>query len=336
MGYTQHIRNIVMGNPAEGGVRDLSSGDAHEMFSAALDGGIAELELGSMLTALAIKGETLAEFSGCHEAVAERTYRLTPPKAGGVRPVILPSYGGSNSQANLTPLLALLLQRFHIPVLVHGLLESLGQIGSAYIFRELGVMPCGTLAQAQRALDQEQLAFVPSALLAPGLSTLLALRSRLGVNNTAHDLVRLLDPFGGNSLLLVGLPTQESRTHLPRQQVMRDFLKNNAGHALLLDGSDGEPFANPMRRPRIEYFCGGEEHLLFDAELAGKNACALPNGAGAKATAVWIKRVLDGLIPLPLPLVNQLACCLFAAGYVADFNQAKAIVAVETGSLAAA
>lgn len=39
---------------------------------------------------------------------------------------------------------------------------------------------------------------------------------------------------------------------------------------------------------------------------------------------------------LPLPLVNQIACCLYGAGYTDDMNQAKAIVAVETSSLAAA
>ena len=43
-----------------------------------------------------------------------------------------------------------------------------------------------------------------------------------------------------------------------------------------------------------------------------------------------------GLVPVPLPLVNQIACCLYGAGYTDDMNQAKAIVAVETGSLAAA
>jgi hypothetical protein len=34
-------------------------------------------------------------------------------------------------------------------------------------------------------------------------------------------------------------------------------------------------------------------------------------------------------------VVNQLACCLYGAGYAEDFNQAKAMAAVETGSLAA-
>jgi hypothetical protein len=41
-------------------------------------------------------------------------------------------------------------------------------------------------------------------------------------------------------------------------------------------------------------------------------------------------------VPLPLPLVNQIACCLYGAGYTQDLNQAKAIAAVETGSLIAA
>ena len=47
-------------------------------------------------------------------------------------------------------------------------------------------------------------------------------------------------------------------------------------------------------------------------------------------------RRTGGHAPLPTPLVNQLACCLYASGYAQDMNQAKAIVAVETGSLAVA
>ena len=48
--------------------------------------------------------------------------------------------------------------------------------------------------------------------------------------------------------------------------------------------------------------------------------------------SAWIRRALAGDTPVPLPIVNQLATCLFAAGYTGDMNQAKAIVAVETGS----
>jgi hypothetical protein len=43
--------------------------------------------------------------------------------------------------------------------------------------------------------------------------------------------------------------------------------------------------------------------------------------------------MLDKQIPLPKPMANQLACLLFASGYAEDFNQAKAIVAVEATGL---
>ena len=44
-------------------------------------------------------------------------------------------------------------------------------------------------------------------------------------------------------------------------------------------------------------------------------------------------RILDKQVPLPKPLANQLACLLYASGYAEDFNQAKAIVAVEATGL---
>ena len=49
----------------------------------------------------------------------------------------------------------------------------------------------------------------------------------------------------------------------------------------------------------------------------------------------WTRQRLDSSVALPQPVVNQLACCLYGAGYAEDFNQAKAMAAVETGSLAA-
>jgi hypothetical protein len=46
-----------------------------------------------------------------------------------------------------------------------------------------------------------------------------------------------------------------------------------------------------------------------------------------------MRLALAGEAPIPHPLVNQLACCLYACGYTDDMNQAKAIAAVEAGSL---
>ena len=96
-------------------------------------------------------------------------------------------------------------------------------------------------------------------------------------------------------------------------------------------------FANPQRRPRMEHVRDGVCVSLFEAEAAnGPSANNGPDGIDAKATADWIRLALSGSVPIPHPLLNQLACCLFACGYTETFNQAKAIVAIETGNLAAA
>ena len=309
------------------GANDLAEQDAHDLFAAMLDGGIADLELGACLTALRIKTEATAELLGFYRAASERIYGLRPPTTE-LRPLVFSSYNGARMEANLLPLLALLLQRIGVPVLVHGTLESGGRIASAYILRELGVLPCGSLAQAQTALDDELLAFVPTGVLCPGLANLLALRNRLGIRNTAHKLVDLLDPFDGAGLRVISAGED---SYLARIEA---FLAATGFDALLLRSTEGEAFANPRQRPKILFYRQGEPTALFEEEMAPARALpSEPASIEAVATATWIRQALAGEVPVPHPLVNQLACCLFASGYTDDMNQAKAIAAVEAGGL---
>ena len=117
MSYAQYIKEI--GRGAEG-ARDLSRDDAQQIYAAMLDGGVPDLEMGAIILGLRVKGESLDEMLGFLDATDERTHRLDMPH-GRVRPVVLPTYNGSRKEANLTPLLALLLQRFGRTV-SHGML----------------------------------------------------------------------------------------------------------------------------------------------------------------------------------------------------------------------
>ena len=137
MGYGQYIREIGRGAH---GARGLERNAARQLYAAMLDGGVPDLELGAIVLALRVKGESLGEMLGFLDAVDERIEQLDMPP-GRIRPVVLPTYNGARKQANLTPLLALLLQRFGVPVLAHGLLEGFGRVTSGLIFRELGIVP---------------------------------------------------------------------------------------------------------------------------------------------------------------------------------------------------
>lgn len=326
MAYSQYIRQLAR-EPNDPG--ELALDDARQLFAAMLDGGVPELELGAILCALRMKSESRDELLGFHQATNERLLRLSPPQTAPCRPVVIPSYGGSVRQPNLSPLVALLLHRMGVPTLVHGALEMNGGVNSVQVFRELGVLPSATLAQAQSALDNGQIVFAPIGLFAPGLANLLAARGRLGFHNSAHTLAKLVDPFGNAGLRMIGATSESYYARL------REFLLATGERAMLMRGTDGEPYANPRRRPRIEHLDGGTAQLLFEQEQTPDTPPAATDTLDAKATAVYIRRILDGRAAVPLPIVNQLAACVYCAGFAKDFNQAKAIVAVQAHSLAA-
>ena len=61
------------------GARALPEDIAEQLFGAMLDGEVAELELGAILLAYRIKGETAAELRGFARALAARTAQLDQP-----------------------------------------------------------------------------------------------------------------------------------------------------------------------------------------------------------------------------------------------------------------
>jgi anthranilate phosphoribosyltransferase len=315
------------------GERELAEPEARELFAAVLDGGVAELELGALLGALATRPLAPSELVGFRRTTQARLNRLAHTTRP--RPIVIPSYCGAKTQANLMPLVALAIARFGVPVLVHGPLEGHGGIASVSVFRELGILPSANLGEAQSALSESRIAFVPTALLCPALAQLLSLRARLGVPTCAHEVAPLIDPFEGEALKLVPAGSEA------QSETLASVLTALGERALLFHGCEGEAYPDPLQRPAMILFDAGERITLFDgyalpAAAGAARASALPEHPDAKGTAAWIEHTLAGRQPMPLPIANLLACCLFGAGYAEDFNQAKAIVAVRTHTLNAA
>ena len=302
--FAKWIREIGRGPHA---ARPLAPDAACELGSAMLAGEVPPLELGAILLAYRVKGETVGELTGFMAAIDRQLARLAPPAAAGVRPVVLPTYNGARRLPNLTPLLALLLRRYGVPVLLHGMVDEhdFGRVTTAAILWELGIEPAESLGQAQQQLDREHIAYVPTPLLSPALASLIALRRRMGVRSIAHTIAKLIDPFSGAGLRVVAV------THPDYVNRMGEFLLATRANALLLRGTEGEPFASPRRQPRIEGFEDGIATVLVDAEAsASAMTPALPDTIDAVTTAAWIGAALAGEVAIPQPIVNQVACCV--------------------------
>jgi len=296
MSIGHYIKEIGRGKD---GARSLSREQACDLFGQVLDGAVTDLEVGGFCLAMRIKGETPDEMAGFLDATQARLQRL-PLNASdrGLTTVVLPSYNGARKLPVLTPLLALLLAREGAAVLVHGTATEDRRVTSEAVFAALG-QPAATRVSA---LSAGQCAFVPTAVLHPGLKRLLDVRRVVGLRNPAHSLVKLMNPCEGRALI-VG-----SYTHPEYAVSMADTFALVGAHALLLRGTEGEPVADARRTPQMDAFREGQRVLLQPAQEGSLVALPdLPKDISAEATAAYIRAVLDGRLPVPAPIALQVA-----------------------------
>ncbi|MFX1735822.1 DNA-binding protein YbiB [Paraburkholderia sp. A1RI_3L] len=293
------------------GARALSSEDTHALYAAMLDGRVSDLELGAVLLAYRLKGETADELAAMLAAAhaSFEPLRVATDAHGDaastVSAVSIPSYNGARRQPNLVPLLALLLAREDVPVLVHGVSTDPGRVTSAEIFAALGVEAARSHDEAEAQLASRRLAFTPIEVLAPKLARLLALRRRMGVRNSTHTLVKILQPFAPPGLRLVNY------THPPYRESLTALFNSHpdvaAGGALLARGTEGEAVADTRRQVQVDWLHDGVCETLMEAERSSPEApqAELPEARDAATTAAWIEAVMRGEAPVPPAIQRQ-------------------------------
>lgn len=289
MAISHYLKEIGRGKD---GARSLDRAQAADLFGQLLDGQVSELELGAFCLAMRIKGETPEEMAGFLDATALRTDKV--PTQGRTA-VVLPSYNGARKLPVLTPLLALLLAREGLPVLVHGAATESRRVSSAEVLALLGVAADSSV----QPLQAGQVRFVPTGLLCPGLQRLLEVRRVIGLRNSAHSLVKLMNPCDGDALV-VG-----SYTHPEYLLSMGATFELTGQRAMLLRGTEGEPVADPRRLPQMDVFQQGQRRCVQEAQ--GGSLASLPElpAIDAASTAAWISEVLAGRRAVPAPIARQ-------------------------------
>ncbi len=291
---TGYIKEIGRGKNA---ARDLSRDDARALFTAILNDEIPPLQLGAVLIAMRIKGESLDELAGFLEA-CEASYPHLKAPADTI-PLVIPSYNGARQLPNLTPLLASLVAREGVPVLVHGVPDDPGRVTTIEVFKAMGIEPARSIAEAEEQLAARKLAIISIDTLAPALARVLKLRRDIGLRSSGHTLVKMLQPFTTKAVRLVSV------THPEYLDRMRAFFTSYASDALLLRGAEGEAVAHPRREPVIEWLDGKTAEVWRGT--AEENP-ELPDGRDAQVTADWINATLAGNRPVPSAIAHQVSC----------------------------
>lgn len=290
------------------GARSLSRADAYDLFKAIIAGRVSDLELGAILIALRVKGESVDEIAGFLQA-AESSFSLLQSPQSPFVPIVIPSYNGARRFANLTPLLALLLAREGVPVLVHGVVHDAGRVTSAEIFQAMGIDASGNANEAGQHWQKNLPAWMSIENLAPRLAQLLGLRKILGLRNSTHTLVKIMQPFAQPALRLT------SYTHPEYAAMLTQFFSTVAdparGDVLLMRATEGETVAHIRRVRQIDWFHGRERTMLEEDQPGNDTVLSIP--ADAQGSAVWINKVLTGKEPVPDNIARQVRHCLMVA-----------------------
>ena len=291
MSISHFIKEIGRGKQ---GARDLTREQAAELMGLVLDGAVPDLQLGAFCIAMRVKGETAQEMAGFLDALDSRLQRIPNDNAAPV--VVLPSYNGARRLPLFTPLLAILLSAQGVRVLVHGGNTEDSRVSTEDVMHELGLACLTSL----RALTGSEVVFVPAELLSPGLWRLLQVRRSLGLRNSAHSLVKMMNPVDGPALLVA------SYTHREYETSMTDTLQLMQANAMLLRGTEGEPVADPRRLRKSVLLQAG---LLFaendPQDTLSADSTAYPGGLNAGQTADYIRSLLAQPERIPAPIQAQ-------------------------------
>ena len=292
MGIGKYIKEIGRGRD---GARALSREQASDLFGQVLDGEVTDLEIGAFCLAMRIKGETPLEMAGFLDATHARL-NLVPATPGGQPTIVIPSYNGARKVPALTPLLALLLAREGLPVLIHGTATESTRVYTAHVLAALGI----PAQEAVQPIAPGTVQFVPTHVLSAGLQRLLEVRRVVGLRNSSHSVVKLMNPCAGKSLVL------SSYTHPEYAVSMAATFELMQANAMLLRGTEGESVADARRMPKMDAFVAGVPRVVQEARSGMSPVLPeLPPTTDADATAGYIREVLGGTKTVPESIATQ-------------------------------
>ena len=293
MSISYYLKEIGRGRK---GARSLEREQAADLFTQLLEGSVSDLEIGAFCIAMRIKGESPEETAGFLDATRELSEVF--PAMPGQRPVVvLPSYNGARKLPVLTPLLAMLLAREGLPVLIHGKPTENGRIHVQDLLSPLAIPELSAI----KSIANGEIAFASTELICPGITRLLEVRRTIGLRNSAHSIVKLMNPCDGPSLVVA------SYTHPEYAISMAKTLLLTGTNTMLLRGTEGESVADPRRMPAMAGFIRGAQQALESLKHGPLPTTAeLPSDVDVDTTVSYIQAVLDGTQQVPTSIARQI------------------------------
>lgn len=190
----QSIKKVI-------GMHDLADHEARELMTSIADGKVTEAQIGSILTALAMKGVTAGEITAFALVLKERAIRIETDKTGTY--VDTCGTGGDGAQTfNISTAAALVAAAAGVRVVKHGNRGVSSRSGSADVLEALGIPITLTPEKAAESVARNNIAFLFAPGYHPAIGRVAMARREIGFFSVFNILGPLLNPAEASARLI--------------------------------------------------------------------------------------------------------------------------------------
>ncbi|KWV57343.1 anthranilate phosphoribosyltransferase [Bradyrhizobium macuxiense] len=319
----------IIGKVATGAT--LTREEAATAFDSMMSGEATPSQMGGLLMALRVRGETVEEITGAVTAMRGKMLAVTAPAEA----VDIVGTGGDGSgSVNVSTCAAFIVAGAGVPVAKHGNRALSSRSGAADVLASLGVKLDLSAAEVGRCVSEAGIGFMFAPSHHPAMKNVGPTRVELATRTIFNLLGPLSNPAGVKRQMVGVFSRQWVQ---PLAQVLKNLGSDKVWVVHGSDGLDeitltGPTFVASLENGEIRTF----EVTPDDAGLGRVGGEAL-KGGDADANAVALASVLDGKPSAyrDVALLNA-AAALIVAGRARDLKEGVAIGAKSLDSGAAA
>lgn len=319
----------IIGKVATGA--SLSRDEAAEAFGAVMAGHATPSQIGGLLMALRVRGETVDEITGAVSAMRGRMLRVDAP-ADAVD--IVGTGGDGSGSVNVSTCAAFILAGTGVSVAKHGNRAMSSRSGAADVLSALGVNIDTTPQQVSRCIKEAGIGFMFAPVHHPAIKNVGPTRVELGTRTIFNLLGPLSNP-AGVTRQMIGVFSKHWVE--PLAQVLKNLGATSAWIVHGSDGLDEITLAGPTYAASLENGTVRTFEIVPEDSGLPHNTTADLKGGDAQENAAALRAVLEGRPSAyrNVALVNA-AAALIVAGKAKTLKEGVALGAksLDTGAAA--
>ncbi len=276
--------------------QSLSAEQAEAAMSEIMQGEATPAQVGAFLAALRMKGETVAEITGCARAMKRSAVPVQPQIGGAPLVDVVGTGGDSLGTFNISTTAAFVVAGHGVKVAKHGNRAVSSKCGSADVLAALGVNLQLTAPQAERCIEEVGMAFLFAPAFHPAMRHAIGPRRELAARTIFNILGPLTNPAGATNLL-VGV-FDPSLTEV-MAQVLGEM---GVRAAYVVHGAGGTDELSSAGVNRVSHYRNGQVRSYdFDPVELGFTRATVHDllGGSAEENAVITRGILSGEIHGP-------------------------------------